>query len=38
MRHDIDDLSITEERWVDIGALSWGEWTFVRYEGSGRAG
>ncbi len=35
MRHDIDDLSITEERWVDIGALSWGEWTFVRYEGSG---
>ena len=35
MRHDIDDLSITEERWVDIGALSWGEWEFVQHEGSG---
>ena len=25
----------TQTKWVDQGALSWGAWTFVRYEGSG---
>ena len=33
----LTNQGLTEERWVDIGAVSWGDWTFVRYEGCGQS-